>query len=311
MLTRSIDLDDPFDLSIEEKIFHNAKRVCVVFAVAAVTISGLDLMNIRPLESAAEFVHRIATRAGRLARDDPRRHQRDFDQRAGAPSVVVAIPADRLAMESLPALSPPKVMAAPGLIARRSPSSPPRAMRTPCRSRWPRRRRSNRRRSPIWPSARRTWCARRAPWRRRKTAAAAAPPSRRRRRPPATDAARQPRSRRAARRGRAAAGGRSAFRCRRTSRCCRRARPAPPPSPAQRLHLEGKSRAKAEQLPRQGGLFRGARPALSRPGGGGAGGDEPRVLRHLSARRLRRDLSERQPLSRPASSPSPATAGAR
>ena len=57
MLTRSIDLDDPFDLSIEEKLFYNAKRVCACFAVAAVTISGLDLMNIRPLESAAEFVH--------------------------------------------------------------------------------------------------------------------------------------------------------------------------------------------------------------------------------------------------------------
>jgi Cell Wall Hydrolase len=57
VLTRSIDLDDPFDLSIEEKFFYNAKRVCACFAVAALTISGLDLMNIRPLESAAEFVH--------------------------------------------------------------------------------------------------------------------------------------------------------------------------------------------------------------------------------------------------------------
>ena len=55
MLTRSIDIDDPFGLSIEEKIFHQAKRICVIFAVLAVTISGLDLMNIRPLENAAEF----------------------------------------------------------------------------------------------------------------------------------------------------------------------------------------------------------------------------------------------------------------
>ena len=57
MLTRSIDFDDSFDLSFEEKLFFNAKRLCVYFALAALTISGLDLMNIRPLESAAEFIH--------------------------------------------------------------------------------------------------------------------------------------------------------------------------------------------------------------------------------------------------------------
>ena len=37
MLTRSIDLDDPFDLSFEEKLFYNAKRLCVGFAVVAVS----------------------------------------------------------------------------------------------------------------------------------------------------------------------------------------------------------------------------------------------------------------------------------
>jgi hypothetical protein len=60
LLTRSIDLDDPFDLSFEEKLFYNAKRLCVGFAVVALSISGLDLINIRPLEAAAEFanVHR-------------------------------------------------------------------------------------------------------------------------------------------------------------------------------------------------------------------------------------------------------------
>ena len=55
MLTRTID--DPFDLSFEEKLFYNAKRLCVGFAIAALSISGLDLMNIRPLESAAAFAH--------------------------------------------------------------------------------------------------------------------------------------------------------------------------------------------------------------------------------------------------------------
>jgi cell wall hydrolase len=57
LLTRSIDIDDPFDLSFEERLFYNAKRLCVFFAIAALSISGLDLMNIRPLESAAAFAH--------------------------------------------------------------------------------------------------------------------------------------------------------------------------------------------------------------------------------------------------------------
>ena len=111
MLTRSIDLYDQFELSIEEKIFLVAKRTCVGFALVALTISGLDLMNILPLESAAEFVNehqhtRLADWPG-LIRDGI--HQISITPPA---SVVVAIPADALAMESLPALSPPKVVAA-------------------------------------------------------------------------------------------------------------------------------------------------------------------------------------------------------
>ena len=98
MLKRSIEFDDPFELSIEEKIFHNAKRVCVMFAVVAVTISGLDLMNIRPLESAAEFVHQH--RNARVA-DWPALIRSGIDEFSistqAEASVVVAIPADRLA----------------------------------------------------------------------------------------------------------------------------------------------------------------------------------------------------------------------
>ena len=56
MLTRSIDFDAS-DLTIEEKVFVAAKRVCVVFAIAALSISALDLMNVRAVEAAAEFVH--------------------------------------------------------------------------------------------------------------------------------------------------------------------------------------------------------------------------------------------------------------
>jgi hypothetical protein len=109
VLTRSID--DPFELSIEEKVFLAAKRTCVGFALVALTISGLDLMNIRPLESAAEFVNRhehtrLADWPG-LIRGGI--HQISIEPTA---SVVVAIPADALAMEPLPALSPPKVVTA-------------------------------------------------------------------------------------------------------------------------------------------------------------------------------------------------------
>ncbi len=108
MLTRSIDLDDPSDVTIEEKIFSNAKRVCVTFAVAALAISGLDLLNIRPLERAAEFVqaHRnadiaewpalIRTGIAQIALDSPA-------------SVTVAIPGEALAMTPPP---PPPARAA-------------------------------------------------------------------------------------------------------------------------------------------------------------------------------------------------------
>ncbi len=56
MSTSSIAFD-AFDPTIEEKIFVAAKRVCIVFAVAALGLSALDLMNVRAVEAAAEFVH--------------------------------------------------------------------------------------------------------------------------------------------------------------------------------------------------------------------------------------------------------------
>ncbi len=56
LLTRSIEFDAS-DLTIEEKVFVGAKALCIVFAVAALTISALDLMNVRAVEAAAEFIH--------------------------------------------------------------------------------------------------------------------------------------------------------------------------------------------------------------------------------------------------------------
>jgi hypothetical protein len=56
VLTRSIDFDAS-DLTIEEKVFVAAKRACIVFAIFALTISALDLLNTRAVEAAAEIVH--------------------------------------------------------------------------------------------------------------------------------------------------------------------------------------------------------------------------------------------------------------
>ena len=55
MISRTIDLD-PFADTIEEKIFRNAKRLCVIFAIGAVSLSALDIANIRTVENAAALV---------------------------------------------------------------------------------------------------------------------------------------------------------------------------------------------------------------------------------------------------------------
>lgn len=65
MLTRSIEFD-PFDLTIEEKIFRSGKRICVGFAAVALTISALDLMNVGAVEAAAEFLHERRTHIAEL-----------------------------------------------------------------------------------------------------------------------------------------------------------------------------------------------------------------------------------------------------
>ncbi len=61
MLRRSIDLYSS-DLTIGEKAFNGAKRVCMIFAVSAVALSALDLANIRTAESAAQFFYDSRTR---------------------------------------------------------------------------------------------------------------------------------------------------------------------------------------------------------------------------------------------------------
>jgi spore germination cell wall hydrolase CwlJ-like protein len=101
VLTRSIDIVDPFDLSFEEKIFDKAKRVCVGFAIAALAISGLDLLNVRPLESTAEFIQ--AHRNAQLA-EWPALIRSGIQQISLSvpPSAVVAIPSDFALRQAAP-----------------------------------------------------------------------------------------------------------------------------------------------------------------------------------------------------------------
>lgn len=125
MLTRSIDAD-PFGPTFEERIFRNGKRICVAFAIAAVGISALDLMNVRLVESGAELIR------------DSRLHYAEMPARILAgirqisilpdqASAIVAIPrnmavtaqrsaSSERALERAPERSPeraPKIAAAP------------------------------------------------------------------------------------------------------------------------------------------------------------------------------------------------------
>ncbi|GEM_PF-1107696 len=91
MLTRSIDLE-PLGPTIEEMIFNGGKRVCVVLAVAALSISGLDLVSPGSLQAASEFIHESRTNYAEL----PDRIRVAIRQISVLPdsSVVVAIPRD-------------------------------------------------------------------------------------------------------------------------------------------------------------------------------------------------------------------------
>ncbi len=95
MLTSTIDFDAS-DATLEERIFIGAKRVCIVFAVAALGISALDLMNVRSVEAAAEFIHdrNLSIASLREGLQDFQIPIGSHEQRA---QVAVAIPRDVLA----------------------------------------------------------------------------------------------------------------------------------------------------------------------------------------------------------------------
>jgi hypothetical protein len=55
LLTRSIDPD--YGPTIEEQLSRGAKRLCFLLAGMALTIATLDLMNVRVVEAATEYIH--------------------------------------------------------------------------------------------------------------------------------------------------------------------------------------------------------------------------------------------------------------
>ena len=105
MLKRSIDLDS-YELTIEQKFSRGAKRVCVLFAVSALTLSALDLANIRSAESAAEFIHDSRLRlTGLNIANLPDRIRSGIDRISSeppAPSATVVIPRGDIVTASRP-----------------------------------------------------------------------------------------------------------------------------------------------------------------------------------------------------------------
>lgn len=112
MLKRSIEIDDPFALSVEEKVFRHAKRLCVVFAGTALTLGALDLMNVRMVENAAEFLHNNPLRVA----DMPRLIRVGIGDMAFAstePYATAAIPDADIKLVARPMPVPARVAAKP------------------------------------------------------------------------------------------------------------------------------------------------------------------------------------------------------
>jgi hypothetical protein len=122
LLTRSIDFD-PFDLTIEQKIFRGAKRVCIVFAVSALTLSALDLANIHTVENAAALIHENRQRLAEVrVADLPDLIRAGIDSISivsESPSVTVAIPRDAVVKMARPIAVNYKAAASPlaGLVS--------------------------------------------------------------------------------------------------------------------------------------------------------------------------------------------------
>jgi hypothetical protein len=104
LLKRAIEFD-PFEPTFGKKIFRGAKRVGIVFAVSAVTLSLLDLANIRTVGNAAAFINGNRMRVAEL----PDRIRSGIDYislESASPSATVMIPRDNIVKTARPAAAP-------------------------------------------------------------------------------------------------------------------------------------------------------------------------------------------------------------
>lgn len=94
MLTRSIDAD-PFAPTFEATLFRNGKRICVGFAVIALGIVTVDLLNVRMAESGTQFAQDSRSRSA----EAPGRNLSGIRQVsfvADQDAVIVAIPREAI-----------------------------------------------------------------------------------------------------------------------------------------------------------------------------------------------------------------------
>ncbi len=120
MISRAIDFD-PFAETIEEKIFRNAKRLCIVFAVGAVALSALDIANIRTVENAAAVMRDSNLSVGSL----PEKFRAGIELISftpDEPSAVAAIPIGNFNIASRPmGVAMPPVDGQTTTVARNAP----------------------------------------------------------------------------------------------------------------------------------------------------------------------------------------------
>jgi len=134
LLTRSIDLIDPFELTIEEKIYRAAKHICTVFAIAALMLTAIDLADIRSVDNAADMIHNNRQRFADLP-NLIRNGIQSIAIAAPSPYVTAMIPRGEISVTPR-ARAARRSSRASSVLPRRSPSLPPRAISMQSRSRW-------------------------------------------------------------------------------------------------------------------------------------------------------------------------------
>jgi hypothetical protein len=118
LLTRTIDPD--FDLTIEEKLFRGAKRLCFFFAGTALTIASLDLMKVRVVEAAAEYVHDTHVNVADIPGEIGARLQNMSFTWSDSQTASVTVPIPRSQVATLPDRAPPRLA-----VAKESPKNSP------------------------------------------------------------------------------------------------------------------------------------------------------------------------------------------